>query len=127
MTAASLGAVFLGGGCGAAARYGLGAWAVASGRVALWGTLAANALACALLAYLAFAAARQGDGPTVRLLLVTGFCGGFSTFSTFALEAFALAHDGRTTAALAYVAASLTLGLGAFALAYALTANHPGG
>ena len=121
MTAAL--AVFLGGGAGALARYGLGRWAVGAGRELLWGTLAANALACALLAYLAFAAVRQADPPAARLLLATGFCGGFSTFSTFAYEAFALLQGGRPADALLYVAASLAVGLGAFAAAYALAAR----
>lgn len=120
---AGLAAVFAGGGGGALARYGLARWAAAAGREAYWGTLAANALACGLLAYLLLAPARQADPPTARLLLATGFCGGFSTFSTFGFEAFALLQDGRPLAAAAYVGASVALGIAAFAAAYALASR----
>lgn len=117
---AGLAAVFAGGGAGALARYGLAHWALAGGREALWGTLAANALACGLLAYLLLAPGRQADGPTARLLLATGFCGGFSTFSTFAYEAFALLQAGRPLAAAAYLLSSLGVGVAAFAVVYAV-------
>ena len=116
MSPALLGAaaVFVGGGIGSVLRYALARWALASGREALWGTLAANVLACLLLGYLLSHAtpprAVAGALPW-RLLLITGLCGGFSTFSTFSLEALTLAQDGRSGAALAYVSASLTFGL----------------
>ena len=110
--------VFLGGGLGSVMRYGLARWALATGREALWGTLAANVLACALLGYLL----ARSDGewlaqPPARLLLAVGLCGGFSTFSTFSLEALSLLQAGRTGSAIAYVVASIVLGVGAIALA----------
>lgn len=120
---AALAAVFVGGGGGALARYGLARWALAAGREAFWGTLAANALACGLLAYLLLAPAREADPPAARLLLATGFCGGFSTFSTFAYEAFALLQAGRPGAALAYVAGSALVGVAAFAAVYAVASR----
>ena len=104
-------AVFLGGGLGSMARFGLARWALAAHRELLWATLGANVLACLLLGYLVFSSARSGDPLTTRLLLATGFCGGFSTFSTFSLEAFTLLQDGRISAAAVYVSASLVLGL----------------
>jgi fluoride exporter len=86
------------------------------------GTLAVNALGSLLVGWLA---ARLGDaqaGPaaTARLLLVTGFCGGFTTFSAFSLETLRLAQDGRGARALGYVAASLALGLAAVAVGWML-------
>ena len=116
-------AVFVGGGLGSLARYSLGVGAVALGRAALWGTLAANVAACALLAYLVFAPERAGDPPAARLALATGFCGGFSTFSTFGLEVFSLLQAGRHAEALAYLGASALLGLGAVLLVYRLAAG----
>jgi len=109
-------AVFLGGGFGSLARYGLARWAIDAGREILWGTLAANVLACLLLGYLAYGASQETYSPTTRLLLATGFCGGFSTFSTFSLEAFSLLQSGRIGLALLYVGLSILLGLAAVAV-----------
>ena len=53
--------------------------------------------------------------PKHALFLKTGVCGGFTTFSTFSLEALTLFQNGRTGAALAYVLLSLSLGLAAAA------------
>ena len=108
--------VFLGGGLGSCLRFALGRWAVGVGAAATWGTLLANVLACALLGYLAAEFARGWDPRHWRLLLATGFCGGFSTFSTFSLEAAALFQSGRPGAAALYVGASLALGLAAVML-----------
>ncbi|MFK8055989.1 MAG: fluoride efflux transporter CrcB [Saprospiraceae bacterium] len=109
-------AIFLGGGLGSLARYGLARWAINTGKELLWGTLAANVLACLILGYLAYGASQESYSPTTRLLLATGFCGGFSTFSTFSLEAFSLLQSGRTGLAVLYVGLSIFLGLGAFAV-----------
>ena len=98
------------------ARYGLSRWAISAGKEIMWGTLGANVLACLLLGYLAYGASQESYSPTTRLLLATGFCGGFSTFSTFSLEAFSLLQSGRTGLAALYVGLSLVLGLGAIAV-----------
>lgn len=47
--------------------------------------------------------------PSWRLLLAVGFCGGFTTFSTFSLEIFTMLQSGRTALAAMYAAASLSL------------------
>ncbi|WP_372624043.1 fluoride efflux transporter FluC [Falsiroseomonas sp.] len=78
-----------------------------------WGTLAVNILGSAAIG-VAAGAGLQGDA---RLLLVTGFLGGFTTFSAFSLEAGALAARAPALAML-YVAASVGFGLAAFALAW---------
>lgn len=109
--------VFLGGGLGSCLRFALGRWAVHAGAAATWGTLLANVLACGLLGYLAAELDRGcADAPSWRLFLATGLCGGFSTFSTFSLEALALAQSGRPGAAALYVGLSLGLGLAAVGL-----------
>ena len=51
--------------------------------------------------------------PEVRALLTTGFCGGYTTFSTFSYEAVALAEDGAWARVAAYVAASVLLSIAA--------------
>ncbi len=78
-----------------------------------WGTLAVNIAGSAAIGV----AAGLGLQGEARLLLVTGFLGGFTTFSAFSLETAALAERSPPLAAL-YVAASVGFGLAAFALAF---------
>ena len=56
-----------------------------------------------------------------RLILLSGFCGGLTTFSTMSVETIQLVLTGRTRAAAASVALNLVLGLGLAALAWAVT------
>jgi CrcB protein len=53
----------------------------------------------------------RGSDPAYRLLLVTGFLGGYTTFSAYSLEALALLEARRWDAAALYVAGSVLLGL----------------
>jgi len=56
----------------------------------------------------------RGDvSPLWRLFLATGILGGYTTFSTFSYEAFALGSGGTVVAAAGYVAGSVALGIGA--------------
>ena len=56
----------------------------------------------------------------VRLVLLTGLCGGLTTFSTFSTESIQLVLAGRWPVALGSIAANLVLGIGAAAAAFAL-------
>lgn len=80
-----------------------------------WGTLAVNVMGSAAIGLLAGLGV-QGE---MRLLLVTGLLGGFTTFSAFSLETGLLAERHAGLAAF-YVAASLGLGLAAFFLSWRL-------
>ncbi len=82
-----------------------------------WGTMLVNICGSFVLGVLAGATVADGR---VFAVVGTGFCGAFTTFSTFAWEAFALAEDGRPRAALVTVALGLVLGLAAAAAGYAL-------
>jgi len=102
--------VFVGGGLGAAARHGVGrATLHAFGPGFPWGTLTVNVIGSFLIG-LAFALLETGQ--PARLFLVTGFLGGFTTFSAFSLDALTLWERDPWTAGI-YVAASVTLSFAA--------------
>jgi len=58
-------------------------------------TLTANALACLLFGFAAGYIMKEGLADHYKLLLLTGVCGGFSTFSTFTNDTFKLFEDGQ--------------------------------
>ena len=115
MNAAGFLAVALGGAFGSVARYVVSVYAGRwFGTGFPWGTLFINITASFVIGALAEAFAIRWDtGLTVRLLLITGICGGYSTFSTFSLEVFTLINRGATIAAAIYVVSSVVLSLGA--------------
>ena len=98
-------AICLGASLGALARWGLGLWLTPGGLLP-WGTLAANLIGGYLIgvAIAAFQAMPQLD-PVWRLLLITGFLGGLTTFSSFSAEVVEFLMAGR------YGLALLTAGL----------------
>lgn len=101
-------AVFVGGGLGSVCRYALSR--LFSESTFLWGTLSANFAACAVLGFLIGFQLQQPLPVSWKLLLATGFCGGFSTFSTFVLELVDLHQQGSPTGAFTYLAVSLVGG-----------------
>ncbi|MCC8927194.1 MULTISPECIES: fluoride efflux transporter CrcB [Nocardiaceae] len=109
--------VFVGGVFGTLARYGVEE--AVPHRSPDWpmGTFAVNVLGAFLLGLLLEILMRRGADIGVRkrarLLLGTGFCGAFTTYSTFALEAVLLTRDGHATTALAYGVATVVLGAAA--------------
>lgn len=115
--------VFLGAGFGGAARHGvnvLSARLLGTGFPA--GTLLVNALGCLLMGLIAGTFAFRGHLPQeMRLFLTTGVLGGFTTFSTFSLDAALLWERGETGLAALYVGASLLLSLAGVAAGLALT------
>lgn len=76
-----------------------------------WGTLTINVTGSLLLGILLGSAALDHGSPELVALAGTGFCGGFTTFSTFAYETIRLAEEGSTLEAGLNIAASLTLAL----------------
>jgi CrcB protein len=67
-----------------------------------WGTLFVNVTGSFAIGFYAVLSAPEGRaaaGPHWRLFVMTGLCGGYTTFSAFSLETFRLAHDGRLAAA----------------------------
>lgn len=77
-----------------------------------WGTLVVNVTGSLLLGFLVrYALASPAVSAELRALLTTGFCGGYTTFSTFSYETVALIEEGRYERAGAYVLASVVLSL----------------
>lgn len=98
--------VFMGGGLGSMCRFGISQVVDQKEGFFPYATFAANVLSCIVLGYLISLASKKGLSPNGTLLLVTGFCGGFSTFSTFSLESYKLLINGDWTTAFIYVTAS---------------------
>lgn len=76
-----------------------------------WGTLWVNITGCFIIG-LIYAMSEKGAliSPEMRLLLATGFCGGFTTFSSFAYENITLIRDGELLYTFLYIAASIVIG-----------------
>ena len=106
--------VFFGGGLGSVLRYALGKLMNSHASGIPFGTFTANILGSLLIGIVLGMAARNGNISENTLLLVaTGFCGGFTTFSTFAYENHVLLRDGNLGLFALYALGSLLLGFAA--------------
>jgi len=104
--------VFIGGGLGSLARWNTSKWLSSEDtEVFPMGTFVANILACFILGLLMGYHLKYPIQHQYKLLLMVGFCGGFSTFSTFSAEILNLLKVGNYTLAFTYVGLSLLLGL----------------
>ena len=111
----------LGGFVGSAGRYLVGGWV--HGLVPMTafpiGTLVVNVSGCLAIGLLGgLIEVRQLFGPDLRVFLLIGVLGGFTTFSSFAYETLALTRDADFGRALLNVAAQVLLGFGAAWLGY---------
>lgn len=75
------------------------------------GTFTVNLLGSFLIGIIIAATLPEHLDQQARLLLATGFCGGFTTFSSFSFEFFSLLQNGHTGYAFLYAGSSLVLGL----------------
>jgi len=111
-------AVAIGGSIGSVARYLVGVWSrKLFGFDFPWGTLIINIVGSFLIgAFVESFALRWDLSQFWRVFLTVGICGGFTTFSTFSLDAYLLMDRGQLAPAAAYMAASVVLSiLGLFA------------
>lgn len=100
--------IALGGAAGTVARHAVTTWmAPALGVAFPIGTVTVNLIGAFLLGWLA----TSGVSPTLGLALGTGFLGGFTTYSTFSLDAVRLIQAGAWGSAAAYVGITLVGGL----------------
>ncbi len=119
-----LAAVAVGGVAGAEARYGIGLLVPHAGHSFPWSTLLINLLGCALIGALMGALERRRDPHRLaRPLLGTGVLGGFTTFSTFAVDVDKLVDGGHAVTALGYAAATLAGCLVAVSAVYRATTS----
>jgi CrcB protein len=110
--------VALGGALGAMGRYLVGVWLHQPEPVMPWGTLAANLIGCLLIGFGFHFVENSSWSAHGQLLVMTGFIGSFTTFSTFSLETMTLIQYGKYGTAVAYVGLSLVAGLTLVALGY---------
>ncbi|CAN5298134.1 fluoride efflux transporter CrcB [soil metagenome] len=103
--------VFLGGGVGSVVRFSLSKWInTFHSHPFPWGTLVVNVVACfALGLIIGLADHKQIISPAARLFWTVGFCGGFSTFSTFSSETLTLLQGGLTATLILYISLSLII------------------
>jgi CrcB protein len=103
--------VFIGGGLGSALRFLVGKWLNSSATGIPYGTFAANILGSLIIGIiLGFAAKNESVSESQIVFLATGFCGGFTTFSTFAYENHIFLKSGDFTSFAIYTIGSFILG-----------------
>ncbi len=114
--------IFIGGGLGSVARYGVGQAAAHWVSTAFpLGTFISNVLACLLLAIIVYLIPLKPENTWLQPFVVIGFCGGFSTFSTFSNETIQLVANGDWGVALLNVLVSIIVGFGVIMLVRAKT------
>lgn len=104
--------VALGGAIGSASRFGIGSLFQSKVHDFPWQTFWVNIIGSFIAGFVTDWIVRSyADNSLLRSFLVIGFCGGFTTFSSFSLEIIKLYKNGDTATALVYVFTSLIFGL----------------
>lgn len=111
-----------GGFIGAVARFAVSEWMQSAGgsNGFPWGTVAVNLLGCLLIGAVAgFIEVRDTFSPELRMFVLVGLLGGFTTFSTFGYEAFAMLREAAYLRAVIYMGGQVVAGLALVALGFA--------
>lgn len=112
-------AIFIGGGLGSACRFSLSMLIAknAAGHFP-WNTFFVNVLGCLCIGIFAGFFERRQELGLLSALLITGFCGGFTTFSTFSNETLQLFKQGMYFVGASYACLSFIMGISCVALGY---------
>lgn len=116
----SLVAVFIGGGLGSVVRFLFSKWIITPSTDFPTATFVTNFLACVILGILAnyLGEAKEESEKIIAALFMTGFCGGFSTFSTLNLETFKLIQAQNYQIAFLYTFSNVILGFVGIAIGF---------
>lgn len=114
--------VAVGSGLGGVLRHLASCW-IGTGKGFPWATLTVNVVGSLLIGVFSGFLARQGgsSAESIRAFAVVGFCGGFTTFSTFSNETFRLIENGQWLSAAGYVGFSAVAGLAAVFMGYLIS------
>ena len=130
MTFASCLMVMLGGALGSLTRYAVSVLAAPISRELPWGTILINVSGSFIIGFfgtLTLASGRFPVSDNLRLLVMIGICGGFTTFSSFSLQTLDLMRAGAVTRAALNVALSVVLCVAAVAIGHMIASRLNGG
>lgn len=114
--------VGIGGAFGSMARYIIGIIIQPKQAQFPWNTLLVNVIGSFLVGILAeWFSRQQNDTSLLRSLIIVGFCGGFTTFSSFSIETLRLFKNGSTMLSLVYILSSVSFSLMAVFVGYSLS------
>ena len=115
--------IAIGGALGSVARYLLSTFVLrATGTLFPLGTFVVNVIGCLVFGAIAGAASQRVQlAPALRLFLLTGILGGFTTFSSYAFESFTLVRDGQFLWASLNIAGQVIAGLAGMWAGYVIT------
>lgn len=120
----------LGGAIGTVARYAVALAALPISQNLPWGTIAINIAGSFIIGFFGTLTLQHGRFPVsenLRLFVMVGICGGFTTFSSFSLQTLDLIRDGALGRALANVLLSVALCVCAVAIGHAIASRFNGG
>ena len=122
--------VMIGGALGTLARYAVSVLALPISRDLPWGTILINAAGSFVIGFFGTLTLAHGRFPVsenIRLFVMIGLCGGFTTFSSFSLQTLDLLRSGAVLRASINIVASLLLCIGAVAVGHTIAAHVNGG